>query len=65
MIITRTNVEQYANYRGLDLIEEDGIPLGFVWKEPDITIGNREVKGRIIRFKPLGEWDKDITYGEK
>ncbi len=62
MKITRANVEQYAKEKGLEPIQIDGIPEGLAWKEGDITIGGRPVKGRIIKFKPLGEWDKDITY---
>ncbi len=64
MKITRTNVEEYAKKRGLELIQQDGIPEGFSWKEPDLTIGGKTHQGRIIKFKPLAEWgDKDsITY---
>lgn len=63
MLITRANVEQYAKEKGLEPIQIDRIPEGFSWQEPDIKIGDKEIKGRIIKFKPLGEWDKDITYG--
>ncbi len=67
MKITRANVELYAKQKGLESIQIDGMPEGFSWKEPDITINGKEIKGRIIRFKPLADWqDKDsITYGEK
>lgn len=62
MKITRANVEQYAKEKGYEPIQIDGIPDGFAWKEPDIGIGDRTHRGRIIKFKPLGEWDKDISY---
>lgn len=64
MKITRANVEEYSRKRGLEPRQIDGIPEGFSFKEPDITIGNSEIKGRIIKFKPLADWqDKDaITY---
>jgi hypothetical protein len=65
MRITRANVERYALSKGLEPVQEDGIPDGFVWKEPDITIGGKEHKGRIIKFKPLTDWDdkEAIIYG--
>lgn len=62
MKITRANVEEYAETRGFDPIQLDGTPEGFVWSEPSVTIGTQVHKGRIIKFKPLGDWDKDITY---
>lgn len=67
MKITRVNVEEYARKKGWELINEPTIPDGFVWKEPDITIGTQEIKGRIIRFKPLADWQDEnaITYGEE
>lgn len=66
---TRANLEEYAKSKGYEPLQEDGIPEGFSWKEPDVTI-SRWVdtgmvavahKGRIIRFKPLTD---EITYGE-
>lgn len=68
MKITRANVEVFAISRGWESVQIDGIPEGFSWKEPDVTISTTAEpkgvlhKGRIIKFKPLGEWDKDITY---
>lgn len=62
MMITRANVEVFAISKGWEPIQIDGIPEGFSWKESDIKIGDKEIKGKIIKFKPLGEWDKDITY---
>ena len=62
MRITRANVEAYAKEKGLEPLYIDGVIDGFAWKEPDLQIGGTLHKGRIIKFKPLGEWDKDITY---
>lgn len=56
---TRANVEEFAKAKGYIPIQEDGIPEGFSWKESDVTIGDIEHKGRIIRFKPLTD---EITY---
>ena len=65
MLITRANVQNYAEQEGLEKIEIDGLPSGFAWKEQDLQIGDKFIKGRIIRFKPLAEWEEGITYGEK
>lgn len=65
MKLTRAFVEGWAKKKGLELLQEDGIPEGFIWKEPDLQIGEQFIKGRIIRIKPLGDFDKDITYGEE
>lgn len=63
MIITRVNVQNYAEQHGLEPIQIDGIPSGFAWQEPDLQIGTNFIKGRIVKFKPLEEWEKGITYG--
>lgn len=55
MKITRANVADYAEKHGLEPVQIDGIPEGFSFKEPDITIGDIEHKGRIIRFKPMAD----------
>lgn len=64
MKITRANVEQYAEKKGLTPYQIDGIPEGFSFIEPGIRIGGISHLGRIIKFKPLADWqDKDaITY---
>ncbi len=59
MRITRANVENFAKGKGLDAIQIDGVPEGFSFKEPDITIGGKEHKGRIIKFKPLADWQDE------
>lgn len=65
MKITGANVEKYAKEKGLEPIQIDGIPEGFAWIEPDLFIGFKVHKGRIIKFKPLGDWNKDITYEQR
>jgi len=62
MRVTRANVEEYAKSKGWEPIQIDGTPEGFAWQEPDVTIGDKQHKGRIIKFEPLQEWDKGITY---
>ncbi len=64
MKITRANVEEYANKHGLEPIQIDEIPEGFSFKEPDVKIGKATHKGRIIKFKPLADWQDEnaITY---
>ena len=52
---TRANVEEYAKRKGLEPLQRDGIPDGFIWREPDVTIGGTEHKGRTVIFKPLTE----------
>lgn len=62
MKITRANVEKYAEEKFLEKIEVEGVIDGFAWKEPDLQIGKTFIKGRVIIFKPLEEWDKGIRY---
>lgn len=59
--MTRANVEEYAHTRGLELIQVDGIPDGFAWIEPDITIGNKFIQGKVVIFKPLAKWGDEGT----
>ncbi len=55
MIATRANVEQLAISKGYTLEQVDGIPEGFSWREPDIDIGGKLHKGRLVTFEPLQE----------
>lgn len=63
MKVTRANVEEYAVIEGLEPLQVDGIPEGFVFKEADITISKQNHKGRYILFFPLRDW-KDIVFVE-
>lgn len=67
MKITRANVQSYAEANGLEPIQIDGIPEGFSWKEPDITIAGNTYQGKIIEFKPLAEWNEEniIRYEQR
>lgn len=64
MKITRANVEKHALAHGLQPVQIDGIPDGFAWKACGITIGDRVVPDKIIKFKPLADWAEygAITY---
>lgn len=57
MKITRANLLEYAIRKGLEPIHIDGVPEGFSWKEPDLQIGETFIKGKIINFKPLGDYE--------
>lgn len=64
-LVTRASVEEYAKTKGLEPIQIDGIPEGFSFREPDVTIGKVEHKGRITKFKPLAMWgDNDAIIYE-
>lgn len=62
MKATRANVEEYAKNKGYEPVQIDGIPEGFSWKEPDITIGDVHIEGRIVKFQPLVEFNESISY---
>jgi len=51
---TVDTVAQKANDEGLEPIQIDGIPDGFSWKEPDVTIGGQTHAGKYVLFGPLG-----------
>lgn len=49
---TRQNVEDIALTKGYTPIQVDGIPEGFSFKEPNITIGGVEHEGNLVAFIP-------------
>lgn len=51
MKATRESVELLTI--GYEPIQVDGIPEGFSFKKPDITIGGKEHKGFYIAYLPL------------
>lgn len=53
---TRVNVEKFVKEKGLEPVQIDGIPEGFSFKEPDVTIGGRFHKGELAAFFPLHDW---------
>lgn len=56
MKITHANVQAWAKERGLEPVQIDGIPEGFSFKEPDITIGDEDHIGGYVAYVPLSEW---------
>ena len=57
---TLYNVQEYAKKAGLTPIQIDGIPEGFSYKLPSITISGVAHEGNYIAFIPLKE-DEDVT----
>lgn len=51
---TRASVEEDAKAKNLEPVQIDGIPEGFSWKEPDVTIGGKEHKGKYVLYGQLG-----------
>ncbi len=62
MYITKANVERYAISKGLEPLQINGIPEGFSWREPDITINKEFHKGRTVKFQPLQDWETGVIY---
>lgn len=60
MIITHANVEDYAKQNGLEPLQIDGIPEGFSFIEPDVTIGGVDYSGMLVVFVPLKEWNDGV-----
>ena len=54
MIWTRASVELDANDKGLEPVQVDGIPEGFSWKQPDVTVGDVLHVGKYVVYGPLG-----------
>lgn len=59
MKITRANVAEYAQKCGLEPVQIDGIPEGFSFKQPGITVGSSFHEGEYIAFVPLREWEDE------
>lgn len=51
---TRASVEEDAIKKGLELVVIEGIPEGFSWKEPDVTIDEKVIPGKYVLYGPLG-----------
>ena len=58
MKITKESVAEYATEHGLTPVQVDGIPEGFSWIEPDLTIGKELIVGRHVGFLPLRDWNE-------
>lgn len=52
---TRASVEEYSKSLGFEPIQIDGIPEGFSWRKPNVTIKDTDHTGGYIAFIPLGE----------
>lgn len=64
---TRANVLELASKAGLEPVQIDGIPEGFSFKQPDITISNVFHKGKYVAFiphAPTGETVSTYTVQE-
>ncbi len=59
MKITRELVASIAQSKGYEPVQIDGIPEGFSWKEPDLTVGETTHKGRYVAFSPLKDEQAD------
>lgn len=59
MKITHANVQEYAQKHGLEPVQIDGIPEGFSFKEPNITISGEEHEGDYVGFLPLHDWEAE------
>lgn len=57
MKITRENVAEYAQEKGLEPVQIDGVPEGFSFLGPHIKIGNVTHVSNFIGFIPLADWD--------
>ncbi len=58
MKITRANIQEYVVSHGLEEVQIDGIPEGFSFKEPDITISDKPIKGNYLAFIPLSDGER-------
>ena len=56
MRITHADVAKWAKERGLESVQIDGIPEGFSFIKPHITIGGVEHKGEYVAYIPLSDW---------
>ncbi len=55
MKVTRVIAEQYAKDHGLEPVQIDGIPDGFAFIEPDVTIGENTHIGSYVAIIPLSD----------
>jgi len=58
MKVTLASVQEKIKNKGLEPVQIDGIPEGFSFKEPSITIGGVYHEGKYTAFIPLKEWDE-------
>lgn len=58
---TLASVTKHAQERGYEPVQIDGIPEGFSYKIPDITISGVAHMGGYIAFVPLVAWEYAIV----
>lgn len=56
MKITHAQVQDWSRQRGLEPVQVNGIPEGFSFKEPDITINGTDHIGDYVAYIPLSDW---------
>lgn len=61
MKVTLASIEDRIKNKGYEPVQIDGIPEGFSFKEPDITIGGEFHEGKYVAFIPLKEWDTETS----
>jgi hypothetical protein len=57
--MTRANVEEWVKDKGYEPVQIDGIPEGFSYKKPDITISGVVHAGGYVAFIPLADWENE------
>lgn len=58
MKVTLANVTEYVKALGYEPVQIDGIPEGFSFKAPNLTIGDKEHIGGYVAFIPLRSWEE-------
>lgn len=56
MKVTAALAERFGREKGLDPIQVDGVPEGFSFREPDLTIGSLTHKGGYVALIPLASF---------
>lgn len=60
MKTTLQSVIREATARGLESVAVDGIPDGFAWRRPDVTIGGTHYEGNYIAYVPLSNPTREV-----
>jgi len=55
MKVTLASVQETIKNKGYEPVQIDGIPEGFSFKKPSITIGGKEHIGEYTAFIPLSD----------
>lgn len=57
MKLTRAYLAQFAKEEGYEPVQVDGIPEGFAFKTPALTIGGVEHPGVYLGYQPLSDFE--------